>query len=193
MSFIEDIMGKLFPEKKQALSVKENFAQTADEEQAVTLWINSEQGKQALEKVYRNFHLKKAGIKDSPEVHILNTPYANGFAISYEKPFDEKIFSRLFFAFGQRLLDLGYRRVSLDRKMQEINDKVQVTEKLYYKPPISSSDFNQKIDQLFGNVSVEKVSVDNKPSFLKVLVTIYSDHLYRDAKPFDQFVEGLLT
>jgi hypothetical protein len=193
MSFIDDILGKLFPQKQLNLTYKENFIQTAEEEDEVSEWVNSLEGKEAIGKVYRNFHLKKAGINDSPEVHILNSPYANGFAISFEKPFDEKIFSRLFFAFGQRLLDLGYRRVSLDRKMQEVNDMVKITEKLYYKPPVSASDFSEKIDQLFGNVSIEKVSVDNKPSFLKVLVTIYSDHLYREAKPFDQFVEGLLT
>ncbi len=193
MSFIDDIFGKLFSDKGQNLSYKENFIQTAEEENEVSEWVKSTEGKEAIEKVYRNFHLKKAGIKDNPEVHILNSPYANGFAVSFEKPFDEKIFSRLFFAFGQRLLDLGYRRVSLDRKMQEINDMVKITEKLYYKPPISASEVSEKIDQLFGNVSIEKVSVNNKPSFLKVLVTIYSDHLYREAKPFDQFVEGLLT
>jgi hypothetical protein len=44
---------------------------------------------------------------------------------------------------------------------------------------------------MFGNVSIEKVNINDKPSFLKVLVTVYSDHLYQNAKPFDQFIDDL--
>ncbi len=33
--------------------------------------------------------------------------------------------------------------------------------------------------------------MDNKPNFLKVLVTVYSDRLYHDAKPFDQYMDQL--
>jgi hypothetical protein len=86
---------------------------------------------------------------------------------------------------------LGYHRVSLDRKMEEIQENVRTTEKQYFKPPLSSTDFSTKIDQIFGNVSIEKVNINDKPSFLKVLVTVYSDHLYQDAKSFDQFIDDL--
>lgn len=193
MTFIEDIMGKLFPDRQRKLSLKENFTQSPDEMSATLDWMQSEEGKGAMSKVYNNLHLKKAGISDKPTLHILASPYANGFAITYEKPFTAKIFQQLFFSFGQRMLALGYQRVSLDRKMQEMQDSVKITEKLYFKPPLSSASMGQKIDQLFGNVTIEKVSLDDKPSFLKVLVTVYADHLYLPAKPFDDFVERLFN
>lgn len=189
MTFIDDIMGKLFPDRQKMLAFKENFTQSQDEMSATLDWMESEEGKAALAKVYNNLHLKKAGINDKPTLHILASPYANGFAITYEPPFTAKIFQQLFFSFGQRMLALGYQRVSLDRKMQEMQDSVKITEKLYFKPPLSSASMAQKIDQLFGNVTIEKVSLDDKPSFLKVLVTVYADHLYLPAKPFDDFVE----
>ncbi len=193
MTFIEDIIGKLFPDRQKKLTYKENFTQSQDEMSATLDWMESEEGKGALNKVYNNLHLKKAGITDKPTLHVLASPYANGFAVTYEYPLTSKIFHQLFFSFGQRMLALGYQRVSLDRKMEELQDSVKITEKLYFKPPLSAASLGQKIDQLFGNVSIEKVSLDDKPSFLKVLVTVYADHLYLPAKPFDDFVERLFN
>lgn len=190
MTFIDDILGKLFSDNKANFRHKENFTQSQEEELGIRNWLASERGRMVFDQVYKSYHLKKAGVNNHPEVHILSSPYANGFALTYENPFTEEIFSQLFFAFGLRMLDLGYYRVSLDRKFHETADLVNTTEKQYFKPRIGDA-VTQKIDQLYGNVSIEKVSVDNKPSFLKVLVTLYSDHLYRKAKPFDHFMEEL--
>ncbi|SMD41608.1 hypothetical protein SAMN00777080_0133 [Aquiflexum balticum DSM 16537] len=190
-SFIEDVLGKLFPKKSSPVTIKENFTQTESEKENTDSWLTSDEGESLIKLVFKNYHFKKSGINAHPEIHILNSPYANGFAVSYESPFNEKTFSQLFFAFGRRMLDLGYQRVSLDRKIEEIQENVRTTEKQYFKPPLNTADLTQKIDQLFGNVSIEKVSVNDKPSYLKILVTVYSDHLYRPAKPFDLFVEEL--
>jgi hypothetical protein len=190
-SFIDDVFGKLFPKKSQPINIKENFRQSQIDQDEIESWIISEEGISLTELIAKNYHFKKSGINTRPEVHILNSPYANGFAVSYDTPFDEKTFSHIFFAFGRRMLDLGYRRVSLDRKIEEINEDVKTTEKQYFKPPLSNADFSQKIDQLFGNVSIEKVSINDKPSFIKVLVTVYSDYMYQNARAFDQFIEEL--
>lgn len=189
-SFIDDVLGKLFPKKSNPLSIKENFKQSDIDKVELEQWTQSEEGKSLVALISKNYYFKKSGINASPEVHILNSPYANGFAVSYDCPLDEKSFSNLFFAFGRRVLDLGYNQVSLDRKIEEINDYVKTTEKQYFKPPLSSADLTtEKIDQLFGNVSIEKVSINDTPSFLKILVTVYSDRLYQDARPFDQFID----
>jgi hypothetical protein len=190
-SFIEDVLGKLFPKKSSPINIKENFTQTESEKENTDFWLASDEGESLIKLVFKNYHFKKSGINAHPEIHILNSPYANGFAVTYESPFNEKTFSQLFFAFGRRMLDLGYQRVSLDRKIEEIQENVRTTEKQYFKPPLNTADLTQKIDQLFGNVSIEKVSINEKPSYLKILVTVYSDHLYRPAKPFDLFVEEL--
>lgn len=190
-SFIDDVLGRLFPKKAKSLFVKENFKQTEVDREAGADWVLSEEGKSIMALIEKNYHFKTSGMNSYPEVHILNSPYANGFAVSFDSPLNEKTFSYLFFAFGRRVLDLGYNQVSLDRKIEEMKDFVKTTEKQYFKPPLSNVDFSQKIDQLYGNISVEKVSVNDKPSFLKVLVTVYSDHLYQKAKPFDQFIERL--
>ena len=154
-------------------------------------WIKSEGSSQLFSLIYKNYHFKRAGIDAHPQVHILDSPYANGIALTYEEPFDLKSFTRLFLGFSQRILALGYEQVSLDRKFEEINDQVKVTEKFYFKPPMQLPVKGELISQLYGNVALEKVSIDNKPSFIKLLATVYSDRLYQDAKPFDQLMDRI--
>lgn len=190
-SFIDDVLGKLFPKKGKGLNVKENFVQTDVEKESIVDWMSSPEGKNTFALIAKNYHFKTSGMNSLPEVHILKSPYANGFAVSFDEPLTKETFSKLFFAIGRRIVDLGYSRVSLDRKIEEVNDKVRTTEKQYYKPPLSNADFSKKIDQIYGNVSVEKVSINDTPSYLKVLVTVYSDHLYKDAGSFDEFIDNL--
>jgi hypothetical protein len=191
-SFLENLIKRVFnPLEKSPMKVKENFVIKESEQADLDLWIESEESENLFALVYKNYHFKRTGINDRPQVHIFDSPYANGFAVSYENPFNAKSFSRLFLAFSQRLLALGYEQVSLDRKFEEINDQVKVTEKFYFKPPIQLPAEGELISQLYGNVSLEKVNVDKEPSYIKLLASVYSDRLYQDAKPFDQLMDGI--
>ncbi|MDO8965965.1 hypothetical protein [Algoriphagus sp.] len=191
-SFLDDLFKKVFkPSDKSPMRLKENFVIKEIEQTDLDLWIESEESAQLFTLVYKNYHFKRTGINGRPQVHIFDSPYANGFAVTYENPFNAKSFSRLFLAFSQRLLALGYEQVSLDRKFEEINDQVKVTEKFYFKPPIQLPAEGELISQLYGNVSLEKVTIDNEPSYIKLLATVYSDRLYQDAKSFDQLMDGI--
>lgn len=191
-NFFDDLLKKVFPTSEGTpINHKENFSLKKEEIQEAHEWSQSADGKELIELVYKNYHFKKTQINKNPQVHIMESPYANGIAISYDFPFDLKSFSLLFLAFSQRVLDLGYRQVSLDRKIEEINDQVRITEKFYFKPPKNTSIKGELISQMFGNITLEKISIDNTPSFIKLLVTIYSDRLYKDPIPFDQFLDLL--
>lgn len=192
MTDINNLLDSLFGGKKTNFSYKENFSQTEEEIDRVKKWMLSAEGRMAFEKVSKAYELRNAGLHGHPEMHLLTSPYANGFAIAFDPSIAEKTFSDLFFAFGLRMLDLGYYRVSLDRTIREEAELVKTTEKQYFKPS-SPVVVSGKTGQLFGNVSIEKELLDNKLRFLKVLVTVYSDQHYHDARPFDQFIEQLFN
>ncbi len=192
-NFFDDLFKKVFQSSSEDLPMnhRENYSLKQEEIDEAVFWAQNEEGKEILGLVYKNYHFKKTQINETPQVHIFESPYANGFAISYDDPFDMKSFSKLFLAFSQRVLALGYRQVSLDRKFEEINDQVKLTEKFYFKPPLKLPVHGELISQLFGNVSLEKISIDNTPNYIKLLVTIYSDRLYKNPKSFDQFLDLL--
>jgi hypothetical protein len=191
-NFFDDLFGKIFKNSaKTPVKHKENYAVKEADLEEIDRWMETDEAAALFDKVYRSYHLKRTGINESPQVHLFQSPYANGFAVTFEPPFTAETFSKLFLAFSRRILALGYKQVSLDRKMEEINNQVKTTEKFYLKPPLQAPAENELISQLFGNVSIEKISVDNKPSYLKLLVTVYSDRLYQNAKPFDQMMDRL--
>lgn len=191
-NFFDDLFRKVFKLSGESpMRVKENFTIKETERSDLAAWLELEESEQLLSMVYKNYHFKRSGIDAHPQVYIFESPYANGFALTYEEPFDLKSFSRIFLAFSQRILALGYEQVSLDRKFEEINDQVKVTEKFYFKPPLQLPFTGELIDQLYGNMTLEKVSVDNKPNFIKIMATVYSDRLYQDARPFDQLMDRL--
>ncbi|GGF21490.1 hypothetical protein [Echinicola rosea] len=191
MKFVDDILKKLFSDKNTALTHKENFVQEEEEVAALFQWMASPEGKEIFELIYSNYLLQKKGEETVPELQVFRSPYANGIAISYDLPLNSKTFSRLFFAFGQRIVDLGYERVSLDRTIQEKASGVNTTEKQYLKPKATFT--AERTDQLFGNVAIEKVSVNHKPQMIKILVTVYSDRLYTKARSFESFIEAIFN
>lgn len=191
-NFLDDLFKKVFKsETKPEVNFKENYTYKEEEWQDAEIWANSPEGQDLLAIVYRNYHLKRTQILELPEVHVFSSPYANGFALSYDPPLDAKSFLNLFLAFSRRILALGYRQVSLDRKFEEINDQVKLTEKFYFKPPLKPLEEGSLISQLFGNISLEKISVNNQPSYIKLLATVYSDRLYQNAGSFDDLMDGL--
>ena len=191
-NFLDDLLKKVFrPSEKLPLNVKENFLIKESEWKDLESWLETQESKDLFALIYKNYHFKRTQINETPQVHIFSSPYANGFAVSYEPPFDPKSFSRLFLGLSRRILGLGYNQVSLDRKFEEVNDRVKVTEKFYFKPPLQLPEEGELISQIYGNVALEKITLDNQPSYLKLLVTVYSDRLFQDAKPFDQFLDRL--
>ncbi|WP_425636032.1 hypothetical protein ACPUEN_11595 [Algoriphagus yeomjeoni] len=191
-NFLDDLFNKVFNSSEKApVNHKENIVQKDEEVAKVRDWMNSTEGRELFAQVSKSYYFKTIQIEERPQTHILDSKYARGFAITYDDPLDEQTFSLLFLAFAQRVLALGYRQVSFDRKMEEVNDQVKVTEKFYFKPPLKILAKNELISQLYGNISIEKINVNNQPNYLKVLATFYSDRLYLDPEPFDQFLDHL--
>ncbi|UZD24625.1 hypothetical protein PBT90_14680 [Algoriphagus halophytocola] len=191
-NFLDDLFAKIFNTSGNTpVNHKENIVLKDVDREKVRGWMQTEEFRELVAKIYKSYHFKKAQIEEKPQVHIFDSIYAKGFAISYDEPLNEETFSLLFLAFAQRVLALSYRQVSFDRKMEEINGKVKVTEKFYFKPPLKALEEGELISQLYGRISVEKILTDNQPSYLKVLATFYSDRLYQDPKPYDQFLDLL--
>ncbi|MEY3565730.1 MAG: hypothetical protein RJA23_1900 [Bacteroidota bacterium] len=191
--FFDDLLKKIFPPQagNQSLSVKENFSVKEKDLQELEAWNTSEESKTLYDLVYRNYHYKRAQINESPEVHVFSSVYANGFALSFGSLLDSNSFSLLFLGLSRRIIALGYEQVSLDRKLEEVNEQVKETEKFYFKPPLQLPKEGELISQLYGNISLEKIRINQQPSYFKLLASVYSDRLYYDAKPFDDLMDRL--
>jgi len=191
MSFVEKWVKKLFPGQTKVPLLHETLQRSTKEQGQAKQWQGTMSARQLVQSIYQSYHYKKTGIKGTPEVHLFNSAYANGFAVTYAPEVGPKVFAWLLDYLKDEVLALGYRQANADRKVEDKGPYMQETQRYYLKPPVPINP-ETKIDQLYGNITLEYISIDDKPSYIKVMANIYSDRLFNNALPFEEFVERLL-
>ena len=196
MSFFDKISHKLFPKDKpvQHADVHEVLKRPERDQSAYHVWRSQPECEALVREVAQAYYYKKTNIGSELNVHLLNTVYANGFAVSYAPHLEAKEFHHLFEYFKDQVIAMNYRVVNADRRIKDKVTYVETTERYYLKPPLHKGEIVQgSINQLYGNVAVEYVLIDDRPSYIKVQASIYSDRLYQDAMHFDDFAEKLFA
>lgn len=194
MSFFDDVFKKLFPEKRVASNelIHETLERNERELESFGKWASSEESVHLMAEVYNSYQLKKKGITAQLDVHLLETPYSNGFAISFNQEKTKEEFRNLFDLFKEKTLDFGYKLAQKDRRIIDRETYEEVIEKWYLKPQAEPLEKN-KFNQLYGNILIEYVMIDRKPSYIKLMANIYQDRMYSHALAFDELIEKLFT
>ncbi|TAH18025.1 MAG: hypothetical protein EAZ08_12555 [Cytophagales bacterium] len=163
-------------------------------------WVNEGKYRWLTQKIYQNYLLKKKNEAADLQVHLLKSSGAGGFAVTYSLLMDEKELQYLFDYLKDKVLNLNYKLYTSDRRIFDRKEYVETIEKHYLKPiteriaPTGSEHPENKemINQRYGNILIEYISVDEKPSFLRFMVHYYSDFLYTPVQSFDDLVDYLL-
>lgn len=194
MAFLDDLLKKIFPERKKdrPVEVQEELRRSESYLQAYQEWKSSGQAEDLMRKIKKSLQMKQCGTEGLYPVHLFNSAAANGFAISYHPTISRQEFRFLLDYLRDRVLDMGYRLANTDHQIRDKETYVQATEKHYLKPPLSPAEA-KKAEQHYGNILLEYVLIDNQPSYLKLMVTIYTDHLYTKAHSYDELVERLFN
>jgi hypothetical protein len=124
----------------------------------------------------------------SPDVHILKGTSANGLAVSYDDTLNKDDLTFLMEALKDEVLSLGYKRSNADQTIREKGNGTEKICKYYLKPIIKGS---APFDQKYGNILIEEVLINDKPSYLKLVVSSYHDSSYRKALPFSELFKIL--
>ncbi len=193
MTFFDQLYQRLFPGKEaenqkifhEVIQRNPKFLFRYEE------WKSSISRLDIINAYHRSYDLKKAGIQNDPNVHVFESAASNGFALTYSNEFSKQDFQYFFDYLAERVKMLGYRLVNSDVLIVQKNNEMETKEKHYLKPPLSSGANN--IDQMFGNILVELVLVDDEPSYIKMLANIYSDRLYQRPAEHGKLIEHLFA
>lgn len=195
MKFVEKVINKIFPKNQVVIPLQKFKLSRSEEEVKVQkYWEKSERCRDLLRDIDNAYQMAKAKIQDKYLVHLLQTPTANGMAISFqENIFTKEEFFHLMDLFKNRLLMMNYTLQVSERTLQDKGSFVLTKEKYYLKPSIFKQIRSQeKINQRYGNVTLEVTLTDQKPQYLKVLSTIYFDRNFTEAKNFEDLLAILL-
>lgn len=192
-TYFEEVYNKLFKKQSPKQPVVHELLKRSEKElEAYAVWRGTEMKEHMLDDLDRAYHLKRQQIESSMKVHLLESQYANGFAITFNEIFTKTNFQHLFDHLKNQVQEQGYRLVQADRRISDKETFEESIEKWYLKP--QANDFNKTpIDQRYGNVIIECIYVNRKPSFIRLMANVYQDRLYAKAEPFEKLFDNLVA
>ena len=193
MSFFNQVYESLFGHKKDAKDftlTHELISRSGRYLDQYQKWQANGDPDRIFGSVRSAYELKKKGIEQDPAVHILTSQYANGLAVSHSDFFQDGDFAFMLDLLAERIKALGYKTANSDLLIRDKADYTESVEKHYLKPIIVT---DPPFDQKFGNILVESVRIDDKPSYFKLSANVYSDRLYGDALIFDDLINQILN
>lgn len=174
-------------------AVHEMLVRTEEEQADYEHWKNTLVRRRLLDWLGNQFAIYQALPNDTDEaVDFLNTPSMKGFVVHFNQTqysFRDAIY--LLDYLKERIKTLDYRLQLSDVRTYNRPNWVESVQKHYLKPRTNFEE-GKKIDQQYGNISIDLVLRNDKPYHLRFSATSYSDHLYEDAAPFDELMQVLM-
>ena len=195
MSFFDQIIGKIFKNQQSSspLHHKEILQRSDKELNKYNSWIQTKRHHQIIEAVSQAYFYKKTQIISPIEVHLFQSQGADGFAIKYDQTIGKENFQHLFDYFKNQVLNFGYKLQASERNFKDKGSHIEIIQKYYLKPALKTLTKidSSIINQQYGNILIEHISLDKSPGYLKFLVTFYQDRLFTVVKDYDELINRL--
>ena len=154
-------------------------------------WKDNTSYYSTMDWILSNYQSYLAGGKVDRSIAFLNTPSKKGFVLyladnNIETQHPEHLMDYL----KERIINLGYNLYTSDLKSYSAQDGIETQQRHYLKPPLEFVP-NKKLSQLFGNISIDLILKNDNPYLFKFSATTYQDHMFADAKKFDQLMKTI--
>lgn len=192
-NFVQNIYEKLFGRSasQKSVAVLDGPLERSDSYTAAfELWKASAKEEEMVQGISNVFWNVRRGIAYSPGLFSYSSPQANGFYFNTKLGITELGFSFLLDAFRDSVIAMGYSLYTSDKKYVEVPSGIQRIDRHYLKP-INDANQGDVNDQKYGNILFELYSLNEEAQYLKCMVSVYSDHKFTKALPFEQFAEAL--
>ncbi|MBV6647631.1 MAG: hypothetical protein KI790_19390 [Cyclobacteriaceae bacterium] len=193
MSFFDQVYKSIFkkePAGQPKTILHEVLMRSSSFQSAYRNWKAEEKFLELCNSIYASYQLKQKGVEQDPNVHVLDSSYSNGLAISHSAAFGKYDFQYLMDWFSEEIKSLGYRVSNLDVLITDKGKYTETIEKSYLKPKNGTT---TPLDQQYGNILIQYVAIDDKPSYLKLQANVYNDRLYKPALPFEELTQFLFV
>lgn len=190
MAYFDQVISKLFPKKNTGPILHEVIKRSQFYLDQYENWKQSDLPTNLLFDISESLRLKEEGIIKSPKVHQFTGDFSNGIAITYDSDIDKNHFHFIFDLLAEKVQELGYKISISDIIVTEKKEYIESKEKHYLKiKPTEKT----PIDQKYGNIIIELISIDDNPSFIRLMAHAYNDRLYLSPHKFEDMANYLLN
>lgn len=194
--FFTNLVNRIFPEKENEDDklplVTESLERSIRFKHAYESWYGSERFVGMMSALSQQKESAHALGLQNQAFQLYESPQSNGFYFNSAMNFSADEFRFVLDHFCEVTKELGYRPQISERRYSERPNGVHCMERYYLKPELPAT-FEPPLDQRYGNVHLELVLLDEKPSYLKVMAHVYQDRNYSEALPFGPFAERLFN
>ena len=195
MDFFKKITQKLFNSNavdlhkdEQAIPlVSELYKRKQDQEDDFSRWKITGRQKEMMDSIFNQLLEKRSGVSEAQDVFFFLSPVSNGFYFTCENKINQTESFHVFDALQENILKLSYKSYVSDVKHFHYKDYIKRQYRHYCKPIQSMSENNQ-IDQQYGNIEIEFITINDTPNYIKLMVNQYHDSAYEKAKNFDELL-----
>ena len=173
--------------------VREELKRSAKDQEAYTFWLESEQKDQIIRFINDQFSESRDENENVSLFRVIHSGSTNGFMLRFLAETDPKHFQHLFDFLKDQVKTLQYVSYTSDVRTFDRDGFVERIERHYLKPSwrkLNTKEVNDsgKMNQLYGNITIELVFQDDIPRFIKFVSQHYSDSKFSEPKPFAELM-----
>lgn len=164
-------------------TIHEMIERTEEDRVAYEHWKTTAGPRRLLDWLANQYARHRDNLSTDETIGFLDTASSKGFVIYFGQMNYHREEIRHFFHYLQeRILTLDYRNNISDRRIFPRQDWVETQERHYLKPRV---DFNaKKMDQSFGNITIEFELRNDVPHNLRLRATVYHDAMFEAGGSF---------
>jgi len=203
MSFVDDLIKKVFANSKptqtnttKGTSVKSeklirNYQFLDDFKQ----WKKDPNTSVLLNSIKQEVKNKQLNLQTNYELGFMDLPSAKGiiiYPISQNSNYNSSFLADLI---KENTQALGYVNYQSKSEIEELSKGCQKTESHYLKVSYKSliKTDNKKQNQLYGNLMIENVWLNEQPKYLKILATYYHGRAYATPLLFSDYLNNVIA
>lgn len=142
---------------------------------------------------FKAYHFQKAGVQGQGlRVQLLSEAGRKGAVFFYDPSIGPGNFRHFFDLLRDRVLALGYHLSTSDRRILPHERYTETIEKHFLKPLPNDCTYTGRCVQQFGTVTIDLVSINEQPGFIRFTSNAYQDDIFTPAHSFDELMAATL-
>lgn len=201
MSFFSDLTNKLFPKPEESKPnpepfIREELKRSNNDLVAYALWKESQEKEQVVSFVGEQYLKGQYENENVSLFRVIKSGTTDGFMLRFLAETDPLYFQHLFDYFKEKVKELQYTIYTSDVRTYDRNDFVERIERHYLKPSwrvLNTKAVNStgKMNQLYGNITIELNKQNDQPQFLKFVCQHYIDSKFSEPQDFNELMKHI--
>jgi len=170
------------------------LARTTAQQSLHSRWVAQQVYRNWMGPFFKAYHFRKTGVQGQGlRVQLLQENGRQGALFFYDPSIGPGNFRHLFDFIGERVLALGYHVTTSDQRTLQHPRYVETIQKHFLKPQPKDCPQTGRCNQRFGNVTVDMVSINGQPGFIRFFSNPFNDSIFTPADTFDELMEAVFN